>query len=475
MVVYIVGAGPGDLELITIKAKGLIENAEVILYDKLVNKEILNWALPDCEFIYVGKREKDSKTSQSIQKDINSLIQKYGKSKRVVRLKGGDPLIFGRGGEEAQICARNKIPFEIIPGISSAIAAPAYAGIPVSHRDFNSSFAILTGHESDKDDSAIDWKHLPETLIILMGVKKIKETALKLLDLGRDPSTPVAAVYRGTTIKQKTVITSLEKLAKGDFSLTPPIVFIVGSIVTLHKELNWYERKLNTISGKNIVLTRAKTHLKESKELIESYGMKVISMPLIELIFKDFKSYNLDRFDAIIFTSVEGVKRVKEKLDLKDFKGKFFAIGPKTKNKLKELGLNASIGKSYNSNGLAEHIINNLSNGSKILAFRSSAASDVLKNKLADKYEIMEEYVYDIKRLPADPEKIKKGDAVFVVSASCAKSIAELEPSILKEKTLVSIGPETSKNLPIPHIAASEFTIQGMINVYFDYLWQESK
>ena len=186
MVVYIVGAGPGDVELLTLKAKRLVENAEVIIYDKLINKKILDWAPLNCTLIYVGKREKDSETSQNIQKDINNLIQEYGPSKRVVRLKGGDPLIFGRGGEEAQICVHHNINFEIIPGISSAIAAPSYAGIPVSHRDFNSSFAILTGHESDKDESAIDWRYLPETLIILMGVKKIKETAKKLLDSGRD-------------------------------------------------------------------------------------------------------------------------------------------------------------------------------------------------------------------------------------------------------------------------------------------------
>ena len=170
MVVYIVGAGPGDPMLITLKAKTLIQDAEVIIYDKLVDREILNWANPGCELIYVGKREKGSGQSGSIQERINELLKELGPKRIVVRLKGGDPFIFGRGGEEAQVCARLGIPFEIVPGISSAFAVPAYAGIPASHRDCNSCFAVLTGHESDKEDSMIDWEHLPENLIILMGV-----------------------------------------------------------------------------------------------------------------------------------------------------------------------------------------------------------------------------------------------------------------------------------------------------------------
>ncbi len=474
MVVYIVGVGPGDIELLTLKAKRLVENAEIIIYDKLVNKDILNWAPANCEIIYVGKREKGSGHSQKIQKDINSLIRKYGASKRVVRLKGGDPFIFGRGGEEAQICAQHGIPFEIVPGISSAFAVPTYAGIPVSHRDFNSCFAVLTGHESYKEESAIDWEHLPETLIILMGVKKIKETAKRLLDAGRDPSTSVAAIYNGTTIKQRTEITTLKKLAEGGIRFSPPVVFVVGPIVSLQKELNWFEKKLATIKGKKVVITRAKNHEGESKQLLKSYGMEMISMPLIEIVPREFSIPNLEEFDALVFTSVEGVKQVNERLNLGSFTGSVFAIGPKTKDMLRGLNLNVSMGEKYNSESLAEHIINNLAKGSKILALRSSAATNTLKNKLSDRFKVTEKYVYDIKRLPADARKIKEGDVVFVVSASCAKSLAELEPSVFKGKTLVSIGPETSRHLPFPHITATNHTIQGMIDIYLDHLWMES-
>jgi uroporphyrinogen III methyltransferase/synthase len=475
MVVYIVGAGPGDIELLTLKAKRLIENAEIIIYDKLINKDILNWASANCKIIYVGKREKGTESSQEIQKEINILIQKYGHVKKVVRLKGGDPFIFGRGGEEAQICAKHKIPFEISPGISAAFAVPAYAGIPVSHRDFNSSFAVVTGHESDKNKPAIYWENLPETLIILMGVKKIKDTAKKLLSVGRDPTTPVAAIYNGTTANQKTKFTNLKRLAEEGISFTPPVIFVVGPIASLKDELNWFEKKLSTVKGKKVVLTRAKTHQKESKSLFKTYGMEIITMPLIEIVPKEFNIPNIKDFDALVFTSVEGVKQVIKKVNLDSFNGYIYAIGPKTKKMLSELNPNVTIGEKYNSEGLAEHIINNLDEGSRILTLRSSAATNTLKNKLSSKFKVTEKHVYDIKRLPADPEKIKKGDVIFVVSASCAKSLAELKSSIYKGKTMVSIGPETSRHIPFPHITASNHTVQGMIDIYLDYLWTGSK
>lgn len=486
MVVYIVGAGPGDPELLTLKAKRLIESAEVLAYDKLVSKEILNWAPPECQLVYVGKRAPVSAPSQEVQKDINALIRQYGHSKRLVRLKGGDPFVFGRGGEEAQECARNGIPFEVVPGISSVYAVPMYAGIPVSHRDFNSSFAVLTGHESEKEESAVDWEHLPENLVVLMGVKNIKDTARKLLDTGRAPSTPVAAIFKGTTPEQRTEMTDLGRLAEEGIELDPPVVFVIGPVASLHDELAWFEKKLERARGKKVVLTRAKTHQDESVRLLESFGMEVISMPLIEIVPREFELPALTEFDALVFTSLEGVKRVGEKANLRDFKGSVFAIGPRTKEHL-EIGfaLKASMGKTYNSEGLAEHILSRLGKGnklegnklksSKILALRSSAATGLLRDKLSKKFEVTEIPVYDIKRLPADPEMIEKGDAVFVVSASCAKSISKLDRKHLENKVLVSIGPETSRHLPYhlpyPHITASAHTIQGMIDVYLNYLW----
>jgi uroporphyrinogen III methyltransferase/synthase len=474
MVVYIVGAGPGDRELVTLKARRLIEEADVILYDKLVNPEILEWASHDCEIINVGKREPHSEQSQHIQSDINDLLVKYGKGKKLVRLKGGDPFIFGRGGEEAQICASNDIPFEIVPGMSSAFAVPAYAGIPVSHRDFNSSFGVITGHESDKDVSAIEWMNLPENIVILMGVGKIKTTAEILIEHGRDPSTPTAGIYSGTTPKQKTVITTLGKLADKGIELEPPVIFVVGPIVALHEELSWFERKLTNVRGKRVLLTRAKGHEKESIRLLEEYGIQVESMPLIEIVPRDFTVPDLNGYDAVVFTSLEGVKRVAVSVDLNSYGGRFYAIGPKTRSYLKEnTGNQVSMGEKYNSQGLGEHICSTLERGRRILALRSSAATHALRDLLTPNYTYEELHVYDISPLPADAEKVRQNDVIFVVSATCAKSISELAAPDLAGKTIISIGPETSKNLDMPHLTAREHTIKGMLDTYIEYLWSD--
>ncbi len=495
MVVFIVGAGPGDLGLVTLKAKELIERAEVILYDKLVNPAVLVWAPSGCNIIYVGKREAGADSSQKIQKDINSLITDYGKDNFVVRLKGGDPFIFGRGGEEAQVCVKEGIPFEIVPGISSCYAVPAYAGVPVSHRDFNSSFAILTGHEQDKDQSMIDWVHLPENIVVLMGVSQIRTTATRLIETGRAPDTPVAAIRSGTRPEQTTVLTTLRELADQGIDLKPPVIFAIGPIATLHSELDWFGKKLALARGKRVVLTRARGHEGESAEIMNTFGFDSVSMPLIDIVDRDFDVPDLSAFDAVVLTSLEGVKRVEkkqgekklieleqnekeqgeEKLDLGigAFKGTVFPIGPKTRQYLLDRwpGLNISMGETYNSKGLGEHIQKNLDPGSKILGLRSSAASDELSGMLTGRYDYTEIPIYDIRKLPADPAKLEGADAVFVVSASCAQSISELDPSALEGKTIISIGPMTSKNLDFEHITARTHTIDGMVEAYMNYLW----
>jgi uroporphyrinogen III methyltransferase/synthase len=472
MVVYIVGAGPGDIELLTLKAKRLVERGDVILYDKLVNPKILDWAAPDCEIIYVGKREKDSDPSQHIQVDINELLIEKGKNNRLVRLKGGDPFIFGRGGEEAQICKANNIPFEIVPGISSCFAAPAYSGIPVSHREYNSSFAVLTGHESDKDESSIDWVHLPENIVVLMGVSRIKHTAQKLLELGRPPDTPVGAVRKGTTVEQKTVMTTLGQLAESGVPLEPPVAFVIGPVAALHEELSWFEEKLKGAQGKKIVLTRERGHMAESLPVFETFGMEVIQMPLIEVMEKDFDVPDINTFDALVFTSQEGVKQASKAVDIGSYKGRTFTIGPKTKHYLKDnFEINASMGERYNSHGLAEHMLVSLEPGSKILALRSSAATSVIREMLEAKFDYTEIAVYDIKSLEPVPEKLEGADAVFIVSASCGKAVSSMEVGELEGKVIVSIGPETSRHLPMPHVMAQEHTIQGMIDAYIDFIW----
>ncbi|MHA1619133.1 MAG: uroporphyrinogen-III C-methyltransferase [Promethearchaeota archaeon] len=476
MVLYLIGAGPGDIELMTLKGKRLIQNADVLIYDKLANPEMLNWAKSNCKIIYVGKRESNSHDSQNIQKNINELIHEFGRSKKVVRLKGGDSFIFGRGGEEAQICARERIHFEVIPGISSFYAVPAYAGIPVTHRDFNSSFAVVTGHESVKAKSSIKWKELPETIIILMGVSAIQSIAQKLIDAGREPSTPVAAIYKGTTLKQKTTITNLQRILNEGIPFKPPVIFIVGKVAYLHEELNWFENKIKNVDSRNVVLLGAKGHENDNINLIKSYGIDVEFIPLLEIMPREFILPDIGEYDALVFTSVEGIKQVELKINLIGYKGKIFAIGPKTKKYLAEkLNISASIGSVFNSEGLAEYILNNLERCSKILTLRSSSSTTVLFEKLTKKFEVNEIYVYDIKSLHCDDnkiERIKRAEALFVSSATCAKGIHKLDEEILKKKIFVAIGPETSRHIHLPHITASTHTIQGMIDAYIDSLWE---
>ena len=236
--VYIVGAGPGDPELLTLKALRLIKSAEVILYDRLINQEILLFAKPDCELVYVGK--EDGKHTIE-QEKINELLLRYAHTKEVVvRLKGGDPFIFGRGGEEALFLAEHSIEFEIVPGVSSFYSVPAYAGIPITFRGISSSFAVITGHEDPKKEkSSIDWESLKgiNTLIVLMGVSRRKEIAKRLIEVGRDPKEPVAFIENGTTERQRVILTDLYELSTNPPEVSPPAIMVVGEVVRLREKL----------------------------------------------------------------------------------------------------------------------------------------------------------------------------------------------------------------------------------------------
>ncbi|MFN3598490.1 MAG: uroporphyrinogen-III C-methyltransferase [Aquificaceae bacterium] len=240
--VYLVGAGPGDQDLLTIKAQRLLKSADAILYDRLVNPEILLLAKPDCELIYVGK--EDGKHTLE-QEKINQLLLCYAKTRGiVVRLKGGDPFVFGRGGEEALFLAEHGIDFEVVPGVSSIYSVPAYAGIPLTFRGISSSFAVITGHEDPKKEkSNIDWESLRgiNTLVFLMGVSRRSEIAKRLIEVGRDPKEPVAFIENGTTDKQRIIITSLYELSTDPPEVNPPAVMVVGEVVKLREGLSWYE------------------------------------------------------------------------------------------------------------------------------------------------------------------------------------------------------------------------------------------
>ncbi|WP_457642282.1 uroporphyrinogen-III C-methyltransferase [Persephonella sp.] len=245
--VYIVGAGPGDPELLTVKAYKLIQKADVILYDRLINSEILLMTKPECELVYVGKEDGKHIIEQE---KINFLLYQFAQKKKiVVRLKGGDPFVFGRGGEEAIFLEEHGIPYEIVPGITSAIAVPAYAGVPVTHRGISSSFVVVTGHGHKGRFPDINWKSLAGigTLIFLMGVANREKIAQNLIEAGRDPDEPVVFIEKGTTKEQKSVEATLKEVAEGKVSVYPPAIFLIGNVVSLRRKINWYEKELEEI------------------------------------------------------------------------------------------------------------------------------------------------------------------------------------------------------------------------------------
>ncbi|WP_077622302.1 uroporphyrinogen-III C-methyltransferase [Sediminibacillus massiliensis] len=241
--VYIVGAGPGDLDLITVKGLKAIQQADVILYDRLINRELLEEADEDAELIYCGKRPDHHAMNQDT---INAFLCKFAlQGKTVVRLKGGDPFVFGRGGEEAEALARQGIPFEIVPGVTSGVAAPAYAGIPVTHRGISSSVAFISGVSKAGDDEEAYWDHVVksmDTLCIYMGVRKLPEIKEKLIRHGLNPSTPIALVQWGTTVHQETVTGTLDNIIERASGLGNPSMIIVGEVVKMREKLKWFER-----------------------------------------------------------------------------------------------------------------------------------------------------------------------------------------------------------------------------------------
>ncbi|NPA12497.1 MAG: uroporphyrinogen-III C-methyltransferase [Aquificae bacterium] len=245
--VYIVGAGPGDPELLTVKAYKLIQNADVILYDRLINSEILFNAKPGCQLVYVGKEDGKHILEQD---KINFLLYEFAtKNDVVVRLKGGDPFVFGRGGEEAIFLKEKGIPYEVVPGITSAISVPMYAGVPVTHRGVASSFAVITGHGSKGQFPDINWNALAgiDTLVFLMGVSNREKIAQNLINAGKDPKTPVIFIEKGTTKEQKEIVSTLQEVAEGKTKVYPPAIFLIGDVVNLKDKISWYEKAFGKV------------------------------------------------------------------------------------------------------------------------------------------------------------------------------------------------------------------------------------
>jgi uroporphyrinogen III methyltransferase/synthase len=396
--VYLVGAGPGDPGLLTLKAKECIERADVIVYDYLANEAFLNYADNKAELIYVGKK---GGSHIKPQEEINRLIcDKAGKGLNVVRLKGGDPFIFGRGGEEAQELVKAGIPFEIVPGVTSAIAVPAYAGIPLTHRDYTSTVAFITGHEDPaKGESDIDWEKLATgvgTLVFLMGVGNLETIAAQLIQHGRSPETPVAVIQQGTVAGQKTIegkLRHIADIAKRE-GIKPPGIIVVGDIVGLRTELNWFEQR--PLFHKRIVVTRAKEQASRFMAALSELGAECIEFPVIEILPPDSLDgmdkaiQSLEGYDWLLFTSVNGVKYFFDRLyglgkDIRSLKDiKVGAIGPKTAEAVYEKGIRPDLmPDEYRAEAVVEAFKKWDAKGLRILLARAVEARDLLPEELS--------------------------------------------------------------------------------------------
>jgi len=459
LVVYIVGAGPGDPKLITIKALELIKKADVILYDKLVSKDLLFYSKKGCIKAYVGKK---SEGSSQFQEDINKELYEYGKKYNiVVRLKGGDPYIFGRGAEEAMYLYERNIPFEVIPGISSTISCPMYSGIPLSYRESNSAFAFLTGHEAENKSFSINWDKLPDTLIIVMGIKNRAAIAQNLINNGFDPKTPVAIIKNGTTLLQETTVCNLDSL--GDTPAEPPSIIFVGKNVLLRDKLDFFEKKISSIKNKEIFVSRENG---EELEIMEKMGGKIFAYSLIDILDVDFNLPDLSSYDVIVLTSATGVNKLKDLLP-KD--KEYYTIGPKTEEKLQEIGIYPRKPEKYNSKELARFIISELKGRKKIITLRSLEAPGYLEDTLRQYHDVTRVDVYKV-RMKEDLPKKKNFDIAFITSSSNADAYKKMG---LYSKVIVSIGPETSnslvKNGITPTIEADTHTLSGMLEALLDY------
>jgi uroporphyrinogen III methyltransferase / synthase len=494
--VYLVGAGPGDAGLLTLRGAELLGRADVVIYDALVNPDLLRLAPKIAEVIYAGKRAKEHAIPQEELSQL--LVSKAREGKCVVRLKGGDPYIFGRGGEEAEELAGANVPFEVVPGISSFVAGPNYAGIPLTHRDHCSSFTVITGHEEPtKDETALDYEQLaksPGTKVILMGVERIRQIANSLMTHGLDRSTPVGMVRWGTTGQQESIEGTLGSIADivAEKKFAAPAVTVIGDVVKLRGKLNWFERR--PLFGQRIVVTRTRDQASELSRQLTELGAEVLEIPTIKIVPPDEKQplleamQGLGEYDWIIFTSPSGVTAFFDYF-FKAFEDvralgnlRIAAIGPATAAKLKELHLHVDVmPEEYLTKKVAKAIrdfesIENL----RILLARAQVANRELTKELEDLGGIVDDItVY--KTVPETEDRagtagklLETGaDWITFTSSSTVENfharfdLPKLAARFPRIK-LACIGPETSRAITAlglkPNIEAKQHTIEGLVS-----------
>jgi uroporphyrinogen III methyltransferase/synthase len=464
---FLVGAGPGDLGLVTLRGKELLVQADVIVYDALVNPEMLGWVRPDAEIIFAGKRPREKTFSQD---EINALlVEKARLGKNVVRLKGGDPFMFGRGGEEAEALAAAGIDFEVVPGITSAIAVPAYAGIPVTHRAQNSHVTFFTGHEDPtKSESALDFDALAKlggTQVMLMGMDRLAAITKEMLAHGSRQNLPVALIRLGASGQQRTVVGTLENIAERARSagLEAPAVAVFGDVVELRKNLNWFEKR--PLFGKRIVVTRARKQASGLSFQLRELGADVIELPTIRIEppsdLREFAELVQDAhsYDWIVFTSMNGVDAFFEiffKLydDARDIGGaKIAAIGPATGQRVKEFHLHVDL---QPAEFVAEEVVKEFEKAGgvenlRILIARAEKARDLLPKRLSGMGAIVDE-AFAYRTVPETHDvtgahhrfSSEGADLITFTSSSTVENFLDLKLPWPAGMKLASIGPITS-------------------------------
>ncbi|MDE0123531.1 MAG: uroporphyrinogen-III C-methyltransferase [Bryobacterales bacterium] len=482
--VYLVGAGPGDPDLLTLRAHDLLLRSDLVLFDNLTSSDIVAFAPQGAERRYVGKKRAEHAFTQA---EINALmIAAARKGKVVVRLKGGDPYVFGRGGEEAQELVRAGVPFEVVPGVTSALGAAAYAGMPLTHRDYTQSVTMLTGHDVDQ----IDWKSMAgrQTLVVFMGLTSIAEIARRLQHAGRDPGTPAAAVRWVTRGDQEVVTSTLAELpsAVRREGLRPPALVVIGEIVRLRDEIDWFAKL--PLRGQSVAVTRAAAQAAPFCQKLRRLGAEVHPIPVIE--FEDPEDWgpvdraicSLPSYDWLVFTSVNGVDRFVARLDassrdLRDLPRKICAIGPATADRVRSLHVAVTmVPNDFVAESVVEAFRSRDLHGARMLLPRAQEARDVLPVQLAA-MGVQVDVVAVYRTVPppgsralarAIWESDNPPDWVTATSSSTVRHLASMVPADrLRRSRVASIGPVTSgaaRELGLTvSVEASTFTTDGLV------------
>ncbi len=471
--VYLVGGGPGDPGLLTLRGREALERADVVVYDALVSEQLLAHAPPKAERIYVGKRAGRHSMPQN---EINALLVEHARAGRtVVRLKGGDPFVFGRGGEEALALEEAGVPFEVVPGVTAGVAAPAFAGVPVTHRGAASAVALITGHEADeRTESALDWDALarfPGTLVFYMGVGKLASIGRRLVEHGLDPETPAAAVRWGTTPEQRTITGTVATLPEAvrEANLGPPAVVIVGDVVRLRERLAWFERR--PLFGRRIVVTRARSQASRLAAALEALGAEAIEAPAIRIEPPEDPERlrvaiaSCRAYDWIVFTSVNGVAAFFEMmsgmgLDTRVLAGRrIAAIGPATAARLGDFGIRADLQPdAYTSAGIVSALADAVNlRGVRVLCPRADIAPKDLTEALEARGAVVDDIaayrtVADDAGAAGVAERLAAGkvDWLTFTSSSTVRNFLDsvaAEAVRATDVRIASIGPVTSRTL----------------------------